>query len=83
MVKHKIEAGHVSWLLAAPAPVQFLSGNKMQGKTRGSWFTWMIRAGTCGHAEAQKQTLGKQMKPILQGLGAILLSQTGNTQEQG
>lgn len=46
-------------------------------------FTWVIRAGTCGHAEAQGQALGKQMKPILQGLGAIQLSQAGNTQEQG
>lgn len=52
MVKQWLESGHASQLLAAPAPAEFLSGNKKEGKMGVSWFTWMIRAGTLGHAEA-------------------------------
>lgn len=52
MVKQWLDSRHVSQLLAAPVPAEFLSDNKKQGKMRVSWFTWMIRAGTCGYAEA-------------------------------
>lgn len=39
--------------------------------------------GTCGHAEALGQALGKQVKLILQRLDVILLSQAGNMHHQG
>lgn len=57
--------------------------NEKQGKMGVSRFKWMIRAGTCGHAEALGQALGKQVKLILQRLGVILLSQAGNMHHQG
>lgn len=53
--------------------------NEKQGKMGVSRFKWMIRAETCGHAEALGQALGKQVKLILQRLGVILLSHKPET----